>query len=95
MKKLGLGFALVGAIAASVILMQGAAAETRNLAEALTMGQIQKFSKRPIILAACEVTSCQNTCTQIRSNCYNRGGALVNCEAQYNRCNLNCINGCN
>jgi hypothetical protein len=48
-------------------------------------------SQKPM-LVACEVTTCQNVCTKIRSNCYNRGGALVNCEAMYNRCNLNCLN---
>jgi hypothetical protein len=51
------------------------------------------FSRKPVQLA-CEVTACQTTCAQIRSNCYKRGGALVNCEEQAKRCDLNCATGC-
>jgi len=51
---------------------------------------------RPLQIARnhCEVTSCQNTCSRIRQNCFSRGGALINCERQHDRCNLNCAENC-
>jgi len=43
---------------------------------------------------ACEMTACLSTCDQIKDRCFKRGGALINCNAQHQRCSLNCTTNC-